>query len=180
MNRKVKTIIFVTCSVAFIGLTILFGWLGFTGDKTSDRMALSYTDKITFADGESGITGSGLEFRNENATRCRMNIKWGNPDEEYGFITLVKVTAPSGEVAAFVTGDTGDFELEFDLEETGTYRISSEYYADAYEFQDAVWQLDTSAERIEIENGNTFDGFVFTGEDCDTSQTFDIRIVELR
>ena len=49
MNRKVKTIIFVTCSVAFIGLTILFGWLGFTGDKTSDRMSLSYTDKVCFS-----------------------------------------------------------------------------------------------------------------------------------
>ena len=180
MNKKIRKALFAAGTAAFVGFVVLFGYLAFTGEKICDRISLGYTDRIRISDGKTEATGSGVTFRNESATKCRMNIRWGDESEEYSFLTLVKITEPDGGVAAYVTGDNADQELVFDLKETGIYTISSEYYTDAYAFQDAVWQMDKSAEKIQIDNGNTFDGFVFTGADCDTSQTFEIRIITLR
>lgn len=179
MNKKAKSVLFVIGAVVILALIVIFGYLGFTGDKIVDRMTLSYTDSVTMKNGELEEVHSGAEFINEDATKCRMNLKWGDDSQDYSILTIVKVTAPSGKTACWVTGDRGDFELEFDLEEKGTYKISSMYFADGNKFRDACFEVDPQSS-ITLEEDGSFDGFVFSGKDGKWNQKFDIQIVTFK
>jgi len=176
MNKKTKCVVIAAGAAVLLGLTVLFGYLGFMGKKVSDRIILSYTDEITMNDGEIEATSSEVKFENKEVSDCDMEIQWGEDTEDYDFLSMVKVIAPSGKVACYVTGDKGDMRCEFPLEEKGTYKITSEYYADAYEFRDAILSIDPGTE-ITIEEDGSFDGFIFDGEDGHWDQTFNINIV---
>ena len=177
MNDKIRRILFILGAVLVLSLTAVFGYLGFTGEKILERMSLTYTDEITVADGSLESVNSGVEFRNEDATSCRMYIKWGDQGTDYGFVSVVKIVAPSGKVAAYASGDRADLDMQFPLEEKGIYKISSEYYADAYALRDAFLRLDPGSEEIRIEDDGSFDGFDFKGGDGHWSQKYDIRII---
>ena len=170
MNKTVKSVLFGIGAAAVIGLIVFFGYLGFKGEKTLDRMTLSYTDEVTMKDGELEAVKSGVEFKNEDATKCRMNVKWGNGDDNVSFITMIKIIAPSGKVESWVTGDWGDCEMEFDLSEKGTYKICNEYFTTAEEFDAACKALDPDV----VTEKDTFD---YSGNDGKWNMKVDISIV---
>ena len=146
------------------------------GTKTpKGKMNLSYTDKVTMKDGRPDVEHSGVEFKSGDDTKCNIKLTVGDPSENYSFLTLVKIVAPSGKAAAWVSGSSGSWELEFDLEEKGTYTISSDYYADADAFREAYLALEPDAD-IKIEEDGSFDGFVFSGEDGQWKINHDIVI----
>lgn len=175
MNKTVKSVLFAAGVVAVLALTVLFGYLGFKGEKPLDKMNLSYTDKVTMVNGTPEVVHSGVEFKNGDSTKCKMQLTMGDPSEKYSFLTIVKILAPSGKATAWVSGSSGSWEMEFDLPEKGTYTITSEYYADAYSFRDACLELDPNTE-IKIEDDGSFDGFVFSGEDGQWKIDHDIKI----
>lgn len=106
-----------------------------------------------------------------------MNIKWGNPDEEYTFISMVKVIAPSGKVVSFVTGDKANSDLAFALEEKGLYKIESEYLFDGNEYSEAVHRVWPEGETVEVAEDGSVDGFQFDKKDGNWSQCYEIVIV---
>jgi len=175
--KKIKGVLFAVGAAVVLGVTVFFGYLGFKGEKIGTTMKLSYTDEIVVEDGIPCINYSGVEFINEECDKCRMRVKWGNIEDDYTFISMVKVIAPSGEIATFVTGDIADSVLIFDLEEKGTYRIESEYYFDGYEFCEEVHKLYPEGDTLEVAEDGTVDGFTFGGHDGSWSQSYEIKII---
>ncbi len=79
-------------------------------------------------------------------------------------------------MVAFVSGDIVDSELEFPLDELGTYRIESEYFFDGYSFNEEIHRLNPEEELFEIEEDGSIDGFVFSDRDGQWSQRYDLKI----
>ena len=142
-------------------------------------MDLSYTDTVTVTDGNPEVVQNGVSFKTGDATKCRIQLKVGDESENYSFLTLVKIMSPSGKPVAWVSGSSGNWDLEFDIEEKGTYTIRSEYYTDAFAFKDACLALDPKHE-IKIEEDGSFDGFVFTKNDGLWTVDHDIKITTLK
>lgn len=174
--KKCKTALFIIGIIVIVGLTVVFGYLGFNGKKIQSVMKLSYTDEISVVDGIPEINHSGVEFINENSNNCILKVKWGSMDGEYSFLTMVKIIAPSGDVVTFVTGDVVDSELVFELDEKGTYRIESDYFFDVYSLCEEVNRLLPEGNQIEAAEDGSFDGFVFTGKDGEWVQCYEINI----
>ncbi len=170
MNKAMKSVLFGGGIALVIGLTVLFGYLGFHGKKVKNRLNLSYTDKVEMKDGKLDATRSSVEFYNESGTNYKVMLKWGNRSEKYSFLTMTKIVAPSGKAEAWTSGDWGECEMEFELTETGDYTIISEYYCTEEEFTEACKSLDPN---FTLE-GNTF---VFTGEDGSWEQRIDVKLV---
>lgn len=150
MNRSIK-ILFAFGVIVVLLLVIIFGYLGFKWDRVRKTPMLTYTDKIIVCDGQPEINHSGVDFVNEDSDNCVIQVKWGSYEEDYTFLSLLRVISPSGEVVAFVSGDIVDSELEFPLDELGTYRIESEYFFDGYSFNEEIHRLNPEEELFEIE-----------------------------
>jgi len=175
MNKTTKSVLFGLGTVAVLALTVLFGYLGFKGEKPQDKMDLFYTDTVTIVNGNLEVEHSGVEFKNGDSTKCKMKLAMGDSSEKYSFLTIVKILAPSGDAVAWVSGSSGNWEMEFDLPEKGTYKIQSDYYADANAFKEACLALKPDME-INIGEDGSFDGFVFSGEDGQWKIDHDIKI----
>lgn len=170
MNKTVKSVLFGGGIVLIIGLTVMSGYLGLHGKTVKDRSRLTYTDKIEMKDGKLDSTRSSVEFYNEAGTSYNVTLKWGNSSEKYSFLTMTKIVAPSGKAEAWTSGDYGECEMNFELSETGTYTIYSEYYCTEEEFEEACRSLDPN---FTIEGSP----FVFTGEDGSWEQNIDVKMV---
>ena len=170
MNKTVKRVLFGCGVTLVIGLTILFGYLGFHGKKVIDRSHFSYTDKVEMKNEKLDVIHSGITFENNGTTSYKGTIRWGDSSRKYSFLTLTKIIAPSGKVEAWVSGDWGDCGMEFELTETGTYMICSDYYCTDEDFRSACRSLDPD---LKIENDN----FVFPGEEGSWEQKIDIDLV---
>ena len=177
--KKSKNLLFVIGVAIVVCILIFFGYIICKAVKLDTALALSYTDEIVVEDGISTIKYSSVEFANENAKKCMMKVKWGSIDEYYPFISMVKIIAPSGKVIAWVTGDSGDFDLAFDLPEKGTYKIKSEYFFDADTYCEEVNRI-WPEEKIEPEEDGSIDGFVFDSRDGEWLQCYEVSIVTSR